>query len=49
MKRKTAKPSTTPVRATPLKNLEPKKPPKGGLESRAGVGILKSSDGGRTW
>ena len=49
MKRQTAKPSKTTPRAATLKNLEPKQPPKGGLESRAGVGILKSTDGGRTW
>ena len=49
MKRKTGKPSITSARATTLKNLEPKKAPKGGIESRAGVGILKSTDGGKTW
>ena len=50
MKRKTAKPSKTMGRRESLKDLEPKKAAKGGsTDSRAGVGILKSTDGGRTW
>jgi hypothetical protein len=51
MKRHTSKPAKTTKRATSLKDLEPKKDAKGGdnFSSRAGVGILKSLDGGQTW
>lgn len=51
MKRTNARPSSKPSsRRAPLNDLEPKKQAKGGtLDSRAGIGILKSTDGGRTW
>ena len=50
MKRQAPKPAKTTKRSTSIKNLEPKKDARGGDDSsRAGVGILKSTDGGRTW
>ena len=50
MKRQTSKPAKTTTRPTSLKNLEPKKDAKGGdFSSRGGIGILKSTDGGRSW
>ena len=50
MKRPSAKPAKTAKRATSLENLVPKKDARGGdFSSRPGVGILKSTDGGRTW